>query len=60
MRGSMRSDGNLTIRGQTRPQKLMLTMKDPTHVEGTAQILLSTFGIERLRKPESKWLMPLQ
>lgn len=38
--------GNLTIRGQTRPQKLMLTMKDPTHVEGTAQILLSTFGIE--------------
>jgi polyisoprenoid-binding protein YceI len=38
--------GNLTIRGETRPQKLLLTMKDPTHVEGTAKIALSTFGIE--------------
>ena len=38
--------GTLTIRGQTRPQLIQLTLKDPTHVEGTAKVELSKFGIE--------------
>jgi polyisoprenoid-binding protein YceI len=38
--------GTLTIRGETRPQKISLSMKNPDHVEGHAAILLSAYGIE--------------
>ena len=44
--GQCELTGTLTIRGQTRPQKLQLTLKDPTHVEGTAKVELSKFGID--------------
>lgn len=44
--GQCQLTGTLTIRGETRPQILQLSLKDSTHVEGTAKVELSKFGIE--------------
>lgn len=38
--------GTLTIRGETRPQLIHITLKNPTHAQGTAKVELSKFGIE--------------